>query len=107
MKRGLPAVIAMQYELVDKDTARRFSGKFYKAIALGSPVDFAANEARQVLAAEKKGASRDWSTSVLYLGTQSGDVFRFLSMSSTQGQSLPDGTIDFGDFLAYMQKLTR
>jgi hypothetical protein len=71
VRKRMPAVVAMQYPTVQLDTAGRFSAAFYKALALGRPVDVAVNQARQLLSAQFSASDRDWSTPVLYLGTRS------------------------------------
>jgi hypothetical protein len=70
VRQRLPAVIAMQYNTVQVDTAGVFSAKLYEALALGRPIDLAVNQARQALSARFL-PDRDWSTPVLYLGTRS------------------------------------
>jgi hypothetical protein len=81
VKKGLPAVISMQYPSVQLDTAGRFSRAFYGAIAQGKPVDLAVNEARNLLYAHGAG-DRDWSTPVLHLGTRSGRILNPIEQES-------------------------
>ena len=45
VRRGLPAVLAMQYEITDR-AAIEFARGFYEALADGLPVDAATSEAR-------------------------------------------------------------
>lgn len=47
VSQRMPAVIAMQYNTVQLDTAGVFSAKLYEALALGRPIDLAVNQARQ------------------------------------------------------------
>ena len=65
-KRGIPAVVAMQYSVLD-DVATRFAYNFYRAIASGKPVDLALKEARLVMKNLENGNGLDFATPVLYL----------------------------------------
>ena len=73
MRQGIPAVIAMQFEISDP-AALVFSQSFYQAIADGLPVDVATVEARRAMFAE--GNEVEWATPVLYLRSPDGRVFR-------------------------------
>ena len=75
IRRGVPAVIAMQYPTVQLSTASEFSEAVYGALANGLPIDVAVNEGRQRLSAGPLLGTRDWSTPVLYMGTRSGRIF--------------------------------
>jgi len=70
---GLPAVLAMQYNVVNLDVATAFNTPFYKSLVGGSSVDAAVTEGRQAVSS-KDVADRGWSATVLYLGTRSGRV---------------------------------
>lgn len=70
VRQRKPAVVAMQYNTVQLDTASVFSAKLYEALAVGRPIDLAVNQARQALSARFL-PDRDWSTPVLYLGSRS------------------------------------
>jgi len=65
-KKGIPAVVAMQYSVLD-DVATKFAYNFYRAIASGKPVDIALKEARLVMKNLKNGNGFDFATPVLYL----------------------------------------
>jgi tetratricopeptide (TPR) repeat protein/CHAT domain-containing protein len=65
-KRGIPAVVAMQYSVLD-DIATKFAYNFYRAIASGKPVDLALKEARLVMKNLENGNGFDFATPVLYL----------------------------------------
>ncbi|AKB46978.1 hypothetical protein MSKOL_1201 [Methanosarcina sp. Kolksee] len=65
-KRGIPAVVAMQYSVLD-DVATKFAYNFYRAIASGKPVDLALKEARLVMKNLENGNGLDFATPVLYL----------------------------------------
>jgi len=71
VQRGVPAVIAMQSEVMD-ETACAFAEKFYRALAAGLPVDACVGEVRRALAAEH---NPEWGTPVLYLRATDGRLF--------------------------------
>lgn len=71
VQRGVPAVIAMQSEVMD-ETAVSFAEKFYRALAAGHPVDACVGEVRRALAAER---NPEWGTPVLYLRATDGHLF--------------------------------
>lgn len=73
VQRGVPAVIAMQAEVMD-ETACSFAEKFYRALAAGLPVDACVGEVRRALAAER---NPEWGTPVLYLRALDGRLFDF------------------------------
>lgn len=71
VQRGVPAVIAMQSEVMD-ETACSFAEKFYRGLAAGLPVDACIGEVRRALAAER---NPEWGTPVLYLRATDGRLF--------------------------------
>ena len=71
VQHGVPAVIAMQAEIMD-ETACRFAEKFYRGLASGLPVDACVGEVRRALAAER---NPEWGTPVLYLRATDGRLF--------------------------------
>ncbi|HVF98880.1 MAG TPA: tetratricopeptide repeat protein [Chloroflexia bacterium] len=71
---GLPAVIAMQFEITDR-AAIVFAHEFYRAISDGYPVDAALTEARKVLLTESRGNGLEWGTPVLYMRSPDGRIF--------------------------------
>ncbi len=71
VQHGVPAVIAMQSEVMD-ETACRFAETFYQALADGLPVDACIGEVRRALAAEH---NPEWGTPVLYLRATDGHLF--------------------------------
>jgi hypothetical protein len=71
VQHGVPAVIAMQSEVMD-ETACSFAEKFYQALAAGLPVDACIGEVRRALAAER---NPEWGTPVLYLRATDGHLF--------------------------------
>ena len=72
VQQGLPAVIAMQFEVSD-DAAIALAREFYGALADGYPVDAALAEARKALFAAQSGV--EWGTPVLYLRASDGRIF--------------------------------
>lgn len=65
MVAGLPAVVAMQFEISDP-AALAFSDVFYRRLAAGDLLDMAMSEARQGVLAALPDAS-EWGTPVLFL----------------------------------------
>lgn len=72
VRLGIPAVIAMQFEISDT-AATRFAHELYLAIADGYPVDAATCEARLALYFDSDTV--EWGTPVLYLRAADGRVF--------------------------------
>jgi hypothetical protein len=74
VRRGTPAVVAMQYEITDT-AAIEFSRSFYEAIADGLPVDTAVAEARKGIAVAISD-TLEWGTPVLFMRAPDGVLFR-------------------------------
>lgn len=72
VQQGIPAVIAMQFEISDQ-AAISLAHEFYGAVADGYPVDAALAEARKAVFAQ--GNSVEWGTPVLYLRSPDGRIF--------------------------------
>jgi hypothetical protein len=72
VQQGIPAVIAMQFEIAD-DVAGTFAHEFYGAVADGYPIDAAVTEARKAIFAG--GRDVEWGTPVLYLRAPDGQIF--------------------------------
>ena len=72
IRRQLPAVIAMQFEITD-EAAITLSRDFYGALVAGLPVDAALSEARRGLFSV--GNQIEWATPVLYQRSGSGHIF--------------------------------
>ncbi|MGA9350265.1 MAG: tetratricopeptide repeat protein [Anaerolineae bacterium] len=75
VRRGLPAVVAMQYSIYD-DTAIKFSREFYRALALGFPVDTAISEARRGIYIDCGAERRDWGIPVLFMRSPDGVILK-------------------------------
>ena len=72
VQQGLPAVIAMQFEISD-DAAAIFAQEFYMALAGGYPVDGALAEGRRAIFATKTNA--EWGIPVLFMRAADGRIF--------------------------------
>ena len=81
VRRGTPAVVAMQYEITD-DAAKEFGRAFYEAIADDSPVDIAVAEARKSLSIQMS-STLEWGTPVLFMRTDDGVLFRMRRPKAT------------------------
>jgi CHAT domain len=81
VQQGIPAVIAMQFEIAD-DVASRFAHEFYGALADGYPIDASLTEARKSIFAA--GREVEWGTPVLYLRAPDGRIFD-IETSGTRG----------------------
>ena len=74
VRRGTPAVVAMQYEITD-DAAIEFSRSFYEAVADGMAVDGAMAEARKGVALAIPN-TLEWGTPVLFMRAPDGVLFK-------------------------------
>jgi formylglycine-generating enzyme required for sulfatase activity len=72
VQMGLPAVIAMQFEISDS-AAGLFAQEFYAALADGYGVDAALTDARTAIFASR--GSVEWGTPVLFSRTLDGKIF--------------------------------
>jgi hypothetical protein len=79
IQQGVPAVVAMQFEITDK-AAIAFSDDFYASLVLGLPVDVAVNEARKSIYAQPNAT--EWATPVLYLRSPDGVLFDLESVAT-------------------------
>ena len=74
VRRGIPAVVAMQYSILD-NTAKLFADEFYRTLALGYPVDTAIQTTRNAISMEVGLDKRDFATPVLYMRAKDGIIF--------------------------------
>jgi len=74
VQRGIPAVIAMQYEVSDH-VAITFSQEFYAALVDEYPVDAAVSEARKTVYGQ--GSDVAWGIPVIYMRAPDGHIFDF------------------------------
>ena len=72
VREGVPAVVAMQYEITDT-AALVFASSFYEEIAQGVPVDRAMTRARE--AVKMTTDSLEWATPVLFLSSEETQIF--------------------------------
>src|SRR5262245_40106627 len=75
VKSGVPAVIAMQFEISD-EAAREIAETFYTSLALNMPVDAALTEARRRIFLSDRN-SLEWATPILYMQVPDGQLFEF------------------------------
>lgn len=80
VRRGIPAVLAMQHKITDK-AAIEFSRAFYLALADGMPVDAAVAEARVAVSVAVTNTI-EWGTPVLYMRSHDGVLFNIQKSSS-------------------------
>jgi CHAT domain len=73
IRRGVPAVLAMQYEISDR-AAVEFTRSFYEAVAAGRPIDAAVRDARLAVSLARPD-SLEWGTPVLFLRQSDGRIF--------------------------------
>ena len=72
---GVPAVVAMQFEISD-GAAILFAEELYtNLIARQAPIDAAVSEARKAIYIEQAGV--EWATPVLFMGDTDVDLFDF------------------------------
>jgi L,D-peptidoglycan transpeptidase YkuD (ErfK/YbiS/YcfS/YnhG family) len=73
VRRGTPAVVAMQYPISDQ-VAIELARTAYAALVSGQPIDAALGEARKAAAVGFPG-SFEWATPVLFLRAPDGHIF--------------------------------
>jgi CHAT domain-containing protein len=73
VRAGIPAVIAMQFEVSDR-AAHLIAETFYESLALNFPVDAALTEARREIALQDRD-SLEWATPVLFMQVPDGQLF--------------------------------
>lgn len=85
VSQGVPAVIAMQFEITDQ-AAIGFASEFYGALADGYAVDAALVEARTAIFAQ--GNDIEWGTPVIFTRSPDGRIFD-LDLSAVKPGSQP------------------
>ncbi|MHC4854457.1 MAG: CHAT domain-containing protein, partial [Planctomycetota bacterium] len=93
VRRGLPAVLAMQYEITDP-AAIEFARAFYEALADGLPVDAAVTEARKAVSLAVTN-SVEWGIPVVYMRAPQGVIFQLPETDRVRGR--PPGPPTFLD----------
>ncbi len=86
VRAGLPAVVAMQFEVSDK-AAITFAREFYGAVTDSLPVDAALAEARKAILGT--GNEVEWGTPVLYSRVEDGLLFQVPPRPDT-AETAPD-----------------
>jgi hypothetical protein len=81
--RGIPAVVAMQFEITDR-AAKAFAEEFYRALSELLPIDSAISEARRAIANVVQNT--EWATPVLYMRSESGVLFQTSETSAVPTQ---------------------
>lgn len=85
VRRGVPAVIAMQYEISD-DAAIEFSRSLYEALGNEMPVDAAVGEARKAISMVGD-KSVEWGTPVLHMHSPDGELFKIEGPTTNQAKA--------------------
>jgi hypothetical protein len=102
VRSGIPAVVAMQYEITDR-AAIEFSRSFYDAVADRLPIDAAVAEARTAV---KMGSALEWGTPVLYMRSEDGLIFDIPPKPrDTQPPGPPEIGEDQEGFLRYRESV--
>jgi hypothetical protein len=81
-RRGIPAVLAMQYEISDR-AAIECTRAFYEALADSLPVDAAVSEARKAISLGLAN-TLEWATPVLYMRSPDGALFELEKQRASQ-----------------------
>ncbi len=87
VQQNIPVVVAMQYE-VTNNTALRFALKFYQQLAVGDPVDMAAQYGRRAVALNTQYKRRDFATPVLFMRVADGHLFARSGKPQNNGSSI-------------------
>ena len=90
VRRGVPAVIAMQYEITDR-AAIEFSNSFYGSLAEGMPVDSSVAEARKAIYIALENTV-EWGTPALYMRSREGRLFEIAHQLGLRGRTTPAGS---------------
>jgi CHAT domain len=73
VRQGIPAVLAMQFEITD-EAAIAVTSEFYSSVAVGDPIDAALADARlKLYALQDDGV--EWATPVLHMRAPDGRIF--------------------------------
>lgn len=86
IRRGIPAVVAMQYEITDR-AAIAFAQTFYESVSDGLPLDASVVEARKAISFSAT-STVEWGTPVLYMQSADGVLF-VLDQSAPAKQAAP------------------
>ena len=89
VRRGIPAVVAMQFEISDR-AAIEFAPALYAALADGRPVDAAIAAARKAIFAV---SDVEWATPVLYLRSDDAGLLDMTKPSPLTTSALPSDAV--------------
>jgi outer membrane protein assembly factor BamD (BamD/ComL family) len=87
VRRGIPAALAMQYEITDR-AAIEFARAFYQALAYGMAVDEAMVVARKAISLAVTNTV-EWGTPVLYMRTPDGVLFEVAETQRARRRAPP------------------
>ncbi len=102
VRRSIPAVLAMQYEITDR-AAIELSRAFYEALADGMPVDAAVSEARKAISLGVENTV-EWGTPVLYMRSLDGVLFDIVqkpNISKTISTRSPSSLVEDENALTF------
>lgn len=106
VRSGIPAVIAMQFEISDH-AAREIAETFYRSLALNLPVDAAITEARRKIFLSDRN-SLEWATPILFMQIPDGRLFQFnLTENLEDTGPIPPPTIDIEPIALLVRSGTR
>jgi hypothetical protein len=94
VRRGIPAVLAMQFEISDS-AAVEFTRSFYEAVAAGLPVDIAVRDARLAVSLARPN-SLEWGTPVIFLRQRDGRIFDLAAPTLRRPPPRPNLPPQFG-----------
>ncbi|MGH8887347.1 MAG: CHAT domain-containing protein [Egibacteraceae bacterium] len=86
IRGGVPAVVAMQFEISDR-AAIEFARTFYEGIARQRPVDVSVMRARRAMSVDHH--TLEWGTPVLYLRSPDADIFDVVDAAVGPPESAP------------------
>lgn len=86
VERGVPAVVAMQYEVLD-DHAIAFSQMFYTSLASGLSIDEAVSAGRLAMLGKSREDDVEWGVPVLYMRSSDGVLFPKLAERNAETAS--------------------
>lgn len=87
LQKGIPAVIAMQFEITDK-AAITFSSEFYSALVDGYSIETAVSEARKRI--YTSGNKLEWATPVLYTSIEGGALLNNFSAPQVTTENIDE-----------------
>lgn len=91
VRRGIPAVVAMQEAITDQ-AAIEFAQSFYENLTSGLPVDAAVAEARKAILFEIAN-TLEWGTPVLYMRAPDGRIFDLHSLPKPPSEPTPPAPV--------------